>query len=166
MAQNFAEKNSAEESSRNEARRHKPRRKKARLPGAARPSSCDMVVVGLGIPALLTPWGFYMGGSLHLIPVWYGWGRMHSNTAGGDYVIQVSFYPKVGRYFGPRHVDGNAWLCTPRGEKLRLHLGGDFQKDLKLDTNGKTASFYMNSYNLKTSSPATPVPAWNCAANG
>jgi hypothetical protein len=108
-----------------------------------------LVVVGLGLPALITPWGFYMGGSFHLIPVWHGWGRMHSNTAGGDYVIQVSFNPKVGRHLGPRHVDGNAWLCTPRGEKFRLHLGGDFQKDLKLDTNGKTASFYMNSYNLK-----------------
>jgi hypothetical protein len=77
------------------------------------------------------------------------YGAACSNTAGGDYVIQVSFNPKVGRHLGPRHVDGNAWLCTPRGEKFRLHLGGDFQKDLKLDTNGKTASFYMNSYNLK-----------------
>jgi hypothetical protein len=74
---------------------------------------------------------------------------MHSNSAGGDYVIQVSFNPKVGRYLGTRHVAGNAWLCTPRGEKFTLRLGGDFQKDLKLDTNGKTASFYMNSYNLK-----------------
>lgn len=108
-----------------------------------------LLAVGIGLPALLTPWGFYMGGSFHLIPVWHGWGRMHSNTAGGDYVIQVSFNPKVGRYLGPRHVDGNAWLCTPHGEKLTLRLGGDFQKDLKLDTNGKTASFYMNSYNLK-----------------
>ena len=109
-----------------------------------------MAIVGLGLPALLTPWGFYLGGSFHLIPGWNGWGRMHSNTAGGDYVIQVSFNPKVDRYSGPRHVNGNGWLCTPRGEKFRLRLGGDFQKDLKLDTNGKTASFYMNNYSLKS----------------
>ena len=109
-----------------------------------------LAVVGLGLPALLTPWGFYMGGRFHLIPAWQGWGRMHSNTAGGDYVIQVSFYPKIDRYSGPRHVRGNAWLCTPRGEKFTLRLGGDFEKDLRLDTNGKTASFYMNNYNFKS----------------
>ncbi len=108
-----------------------------------------MLIVGLGIPALITPWGFFMGGRLHLIPYWQGWGTMHSNTAGGDYVIQVSFYPKISRYSGPRHVNGNAWLCTPRGEKFTLRLGGDFQKDLQRDTNGKTASFYMNNYSLK-----------------
>lgn len=109
-----------------------------------------IVVVVVGLPALLTPWGFFMGGRFHVIPSWTGWGKMHSNKAGGDYVIMMTFSPKTGKGLGPTHVDGNAWLCTPRGEKFTLHLGGDFQKDLRLDTNGKTASLYMNSYTIKS----------------
>jgi len=109
-----------------------------------------LLVVGVGLPALLTPWGFYMGGRFHVLPMWQGWGKMHSSKAGGDYVLQVVFYPKVGRTLGPRHVTGNAWLCTPRGEKFYLSLGGDFQKDLWLDSNGKTARFYMDNYSAKS----------------
>lgn len=109
-----------------------------------------IVVVVVGLPALLTPWGFFMGGRFHVIPSWTGWGKIHSNKAGGDYVIMMTFSPKTGKGLGPTHVDGNAWLCTPRGEKFTLHMGGDFQKDLRLDTNGKTASLYMNSYTIKS----------------
>lgn len=109
-----------------------------------------IAVVLVGIPAVFTPWGFFMGGRFHVLPSWTGWGKMHSSKAGGDYVIMMTFTPKTGRQLGRTHVDGNAWLCTPRGEKFTLHLGGDFQKDIRLDTNGKTASFYMNSYTLKS----------------
>jgi hypothetical protein len=109
-----------------------------------------IAVVVVGLPALLTPWGFFMGGRFHVFPSWTGWGKMHSNKAGGDYVIMMTISPKTGKGLGPAHVDGNAWLCTPRGERFTLHLGGDFQKNIRLDTNGKTASFYMNSYTLKS----------------
>lgn len=109
-----------------------------------------VAIVLVGLPAVFTPWGFFMGGRFHVIPSWTGWGKMHSNKAGGDYVIMMTISPKTGKGLGPAHVDGNAWLCTPRGEKFTLHLGGDFQKDIRLDTNGKTASFYMNSYTLKS----------------
>ncbi|HEU5415206.1 MAG TPA: hypothetical protein VFW31_15675 [Candidatus Angelobacter sp.] len=109
-----------------------------------------IAVVVVGLPALLTPWGFFMGGRFHVIPSWTGWGKMHSNKAGGDYVIMMTISPKTGKGLGPAHVDGNAWLCTPRGEKFTLHLGGDFQKDIRLDSNGKTASFYMNTYTVKS----------------
>jgi hypothetical protein len=109
-----------------------------------------IVVVLVGLPALLTPWGFFMGGSFHVIPSWTGWGKMHSNKAGGDYVIMITISPKTGKGLGPAHLSGNAWLCTPRGEKFTLKLGGDFQKDIRLDTNGKTASFYMDTYTVKS----------------
>jgi hypothetical protein len=109
-----------------------------------------LMVLALGLPALFTPWGFFMGGRFHVIPAWSGWGKMHSSKAGGDYVIMISISPKTGRRLGPAHVDGNAWLCTPRGEKFTLKLGGDFQRDIRLDTNGKTASFYMDNYNVKS----------------
>jgi len=109
-----------------------------------------MAVAVVVLPALFTPWGFFMGGRFHPIPTWRGWGKMHSNTAGGDYVLQISMYPKTGRTLGRTHVKGTAWLCTPRGETFYLNLGGDFQKDLRLDTDGKTASFYMYNYGIKS----------------
>ncbi len=109
-----------------------------------------IAVVLVGLPAIFTPWGFFMGGRFHVIPSWTGWGKMHSTRAGGDYVIMMTISPKTGRRMGLTHVDGNAWLCTPRGEKFTLHLGGDFQKDIRLDTNGKTARFYMDNNSVKS----------------
>ncbi|HSM86493.1 MAG TPA: hypothetical protein VLT16_10095 [Candidatus Limnocylindrales bacterium] len=102
-------------------------------------------IVGVGIPALLTPWGFFMGGRFHVIPMWQGLGRMHSTRAGGDYVLYMWFYPKVAKGTGTTHVTGYGELCTPRGERFFLSVGGDFEKTLRLDTNGKTAKFYMDN---------------------
>jgi hypothetical protein len=99
--------------------------------------------------AIAAPWGFYMGGRFHLFPYWQGWGRMHSNSAGGDYAIYVYFYPQIRRYSGPTHVAGTAMLCTPRGEKFHLTLGGDFERNIGRDLNGKKASFYMLNRTVK-----------------
>ena len=108
-----------------------------------------LIVVGVGIPALLTPWGFFMGGRFHLLPMWQGVGRIHSNKAGGDYVLYIWFYPRIRKGTGATHVAGNGELCTPRGEKFYLSVGGDFEKNLRLDTNGKTARFYMSNNSIK-----------------
>ncbi|HET9285542.1 MAG TPA: hypothetical protein VFR24_26625 [Candidatus Angelobacter sp.] len=107
-------------------------------------------VLMMAVTALLTPWAFYMGGRFHLLPYWQGWGRLHSNSAGGDYAVYIYIYPKTGRGLGTTHLTGNALLCTPRGEKFSLRLGGDFQKGTRRDTNGRTASFYMSPYTLKS----------------
>lgn len=103
------------------------------------------VVVVLGIQAVFTPWGFYMGGHFHLIPNWTGWGQLHSNTA-GDYALLVSFSPKTGRGLGLTHVTGTAVICTPRGEQYKLRLAGDFQNPHGTDLQGKTAHLYANNY--------------------
>ncbi len=97
----------------------------------------------LAIIAVFAPWGFYMGGRFHWFPSWSGWGRLHSNSAGGDYAIYISISPRTGRRYGRTHVGGTGILCTPRGERFNLIVGGDFEKNLGLDTNGKTASFYI-----------------------
>ena len=84
-----------------------------------------------------------MGGRFHLFPMWQGWGRMHSVTAGGDFVLFVSMQPRPGRS-GISHVVGTGVLCTPRGETFNLRLGGDFEKHMGASTDGKHASFYLH----------------------
>jgi hypothetical protein len=83
---------------------------------------------------------------------------VHSNTAGGDYVIRISIYPKTARHVGYTHVRGSAWLCTPRGESFYMNLSGDFQKDLRLNTDGKTATFSMYNYGIKSKFTADHRP--------
>jgi hypothetical protein len=106
------------------------------------------VGVVIAVTAVTAPWGFFMGGRFHLIPQWHGLGRLHSNKAGGDYVLYLFFSPKSGKGLGPAHVSGNGFLCTSRGEKFFLSMGGDFEKDIRTDTNGKKAVFYMSNRSL------------------
>ena len=111
------------------------------------------VVVLAGVTAIVAPWGFFMGGHFHLIPQWTGWGQMHS-TITGDYALLVSFSPKTGKGLGLTHVSGNAVICTPRGERYKLRLGGDFGKASGTDLQGKSAHLYMNNYTVLSSSTA------------
>ena len=97
-----------------------------------------------GVTWLFAPWGYYMGGRFHWFPSWQGVGRLHSDKGGGDYAVYLYFYPRARKGTGLMHVEGTAMLCTPRGEKFNLTLGGDFEKTSGRDLNGKTASFYMN----------------------
>src|SRR5215469_9254964 len=116
-------------------------------------------VLLLAMYAVFTPWAFYMGGRFHWFPSWQGVGRLHSNSSGGDYAIYLYFYPQVRRHSGLQHVAGQAMLCTPRGEKFSLTLGGDFGKAEGHDLNGKTASFYMFNRTAKhILSGASPRP--------
>ena len=105
-------------------------------------------VVLAGAIALFAPWGFYLGGRFHPIPYWQGWGRIHSNSAGGDYPIYVWFWPDSGRLRGLVYVQGNARLCTPSGEKFNLTFGGTFDKPTGVDLNGQRVSFYMHNQSV------------------
>jgi len=106
-------------------------------------------VIVVGVMAVIAPWAFYMGGRFHMIPLWQGWGRMHSNTAGGDYAVYVWFWPDHGKFRQLAYVQGRALLCTPRGERFNLELGGDFDKSAGSDLNGQRASFYMFNRTVK-----------------
>src|SRR5260221_5735347 len=109
-----------------------------------------LVIVAMAATLVVfAPWGFFMGGQFHIMPTWQGWGRMHSNSAGGDYAIYVWFWPDSGRLRGLTYVKGNAMLCTPRGERFNLTLGGNFERPAGLDLNGKTTSFYMYNRTVK-----------------
>lgn len=124
------------------------------------------VVLLLASNAIFTPWSFYMGGHFHLYPQWSGWGRMHSNLA-GDYILYVQLSPTSGgrgTYRAVPHIRGQGFLCTPRGERYRLRVGGDFGKASGTDLQGKSAYLYMNNYTVFTSGTAPSLEfrgKWN-----
>src|SRR5215467_4224101 len=101
------------------------------------------VVLVLAIDAVFAPWSFYMGGRFHWIPMWQGWGKMHSNAGGGDYLLFVYMYPARGTR-GIAHATGTAALCTPKGEVFKLKLGADFEKYMGASTDGKRAYLYVH----------------------
>ena len=105
-----------------------------------------VVVVVIAIAA---PWGFFMGGRFHAIPMWQGVGRIDSNRAGGGYAVYVWFWPDHGRLRNLGYVQGNASVCTPRGEKFFLTLGGTLEKPAGTDTNGTRINLYMFNRSFK-----------------
>ncbi len=95
-----------------------------------------MLVAGiyLGTLALFAPWGFFLGGSFHIFPMWTAWGRIHS-PAEGDYVLYVQMSPTSSRI--STAVDGWGAICSPRGEISRLNLFGVMQRGIRMDTDGR-----------------------------
>ena len=123
-------------------------------------------VLMMAIYAVFAPWAFYMGGYFHIYPGWTGWGKLHSNIA-GDYVLFLTISPTTGgrgTYRSVPHIKGQGFLCTPRGERYRLRVGGDFGKPSGTDLQGKTASLYANNYSPFRSSTAPSLEfrgKWN-----
>lgn len=108
------------------------------------------VVLMCAIYAVFAPWAFFMGGHFHIYPGWTGWGKLHSNSA-GDYALYVSITPATGgrgTYRAVPHIRGQGLLCTPRGERYRLRVGGDFGKTSGADLQGKTAYLYAYNYSV------------------
>jgi hypothetical protein len=77
------------------------------------------------IDAVFAPWAFFLGGRFRPLAFWQGWGRLHSSTR-GDYAVFVRMWPTPGGHSGYASVTGSAELCTPRGERYSLRLGGGF----------------------------------------
>jgi hypothetical protein len=123
------------------------------------------VVLMCAIYAVFAPWAFFMGGHFHIYPGWTGWGRMHSNIA-GDYVLFVNLSPARGSR-GSRpvpHISGQGFVCTPRGERYSLRVGGDFEKSSGTDLQGKTAYLYVHKYSVFRGSTAPSLEfrgKWN-----
>ncbi len=96
------------------------------------------------LTGLLYPWAFYLGGKFHLIPMWQGWGKAHAKS--GDYLVWVQFEPtpRGSRMYLESNLTGTAYVCTPRGERLPMHLGGGMPKNLHLSTDGESIHLYMD----------------------
>jgi hypothetical protein len=106
------------------------------------------VILFTAMTGLLYPWAFYLGGKFHIMPFWQGWGRLHSK--GGDYRVWVQFEPtpRGSKMYLESNLTGRAFVCTPRGERLPMHLGGGMRKHLNLSTDGETIHLYMDYWPL------------------
>jgi hypothetical protein len=109
---------------------------------------CALVlVVGsillIALTGLFYPWSFYLGGRFHILPAWQGWGRAHAQS--GDYLLWLYFWPtpRGSKMYLETNLTGDAYVCTPRGENIRLRLGGGTRKHLNLSTDGEPIHFYM-----------------------
>jgi hypothetical protein len=87
-----------------------------------------------------------LGGTFHLLPYWQGWGTLHATS--GDYVLYVGFEPtpRGSRMLPASNLSGVGYLCTPRGERFYLHLGGSMRAHLNLSTDGEAIHLYMNNW--------------------
>ncbi len=97
--------------------------------------------------AVFNPWAFYLGGRLHILAYWQGWGRLHSNAAGGDYAVLVRIGPSYRKHSGlvpTTSLAGMGYVCTPRGEIFRMNLGGGMRPHLNTSTDGEAINLYMH----------------------
>jgi hypothetical protein len=102
------------------------------------------MILVLAMTGVFYPWAFYLGGKFHIIPYWQGWGELHAKS--GDYVLYVRFEPtpRGSRIIPHSNLKGVGYLCTPRGEEFRLHLGGSMRPHLNLSTDGEPIDLYMD----------------------
>lgn len=100
-------------------------------------------VVMLAIVAVFAPWGFYLGGRFHILPYWQGWGTLHAKS--GNYVVFVRIEPSnhTSHILPASSLQGSAYLCSPRGERFPMTLGGGMRRGLDLNTDGEKISLYM-----------------------
>ena len=105
------------------------------------------VVIEMGLNALLAPYNFTMGGHFHWMPGWQGLARFHTATSGGDYVLWIRFNPTTPGYL-KSPLNGDAYLCTPRGERFTLHMGGSMPRNTGRDLTGVPLHLYMFRYTV------------------
>jgi len=105
----------------------------------------------LALTAIFMPWGFYLGGSFHIIPYWQGWGTLHAQS--GDYPLFVRFEPTLrgrSKFYPSSRMKGVAYLCTPKGERFRMNLHGTMRAYLNVSTDGEAISLNMLNWPLLT----------------
>jgi hypothetical protein len=103
--------------------------------------------------AVFAPWGFYLGGTFHLLPYWQGWGRMRSKT-GGEYLVFVYMYASSPTRLGTAYLRGNGYICTPRHERIRMRLNAGMGRHLSRNTDGEAIGVHM--YNWGATSALNP----------
>jgi hypothetical protein len=109
-----------------------------------------LILVGVGLLyAVLTPWAFFMGGNFHPLGSWAGWGVMKSKTA-GNYLLFVRISPAIRGHqmFPAWDVKGTGYLCTPKGERFTLKLGGDMPRKFWVNSLGQPVHLWMDNWRV------------------
>ena len=103
-------------------------------------------ILVIALTGVFYPWAFYLGGKFHIIPYWQGGGKLHAKS--GDYVLFVRFEPtpRGSRILPASNLRGVGYLCTPRGERFYMHLGGSMRAHLNPSTDGETIHLYMDNW--------------------
>jgi hypothetical protein len=101
------------------------------------------IALTAGLSALFAPWNFYFGGHFHWTPGWQGTARIQSTTLGGEYFMWIRLNPQIPGY-QKSPLRGIAYLCTPRGERFRLYLGGDMPRNHGTDLTGVPLHLYLS----------------------
>ena len=94
------------------------------------------------ITAVLAPYAFYYGGHFHLLGGWQGQGTIHNEHAGGDYFFYLNIEPSTPGY-RKSDIKGIAYLCTPKGERFRLNVGGSLPRSRPTNTRGVPIHLYL-----------------------
>jgi hypothetical protein len=106
-----------------------------------------ILIIGGGLvlllDAALAPYTYYYGGHFHL-PGWQGQGWIHSEAAGGDYWLWLRIDPTTPAY-RKSDINGLAYLCTPKGERFRLNVGGMLPRNRPTNTIGVPIHLYMHN---------------------
>lgn len=122
------------------------RPQRGRLTGAKQWIVVFLLLVAVGaMYVAFHPWGFFLGGSFHTLPIWTGCGKMHSSQA-GDYFLYVEIWPStkaLETIIPHTFVRGKAWLCTPKGEHYYLNLSGEMRPRIYLNTVGEPIELDM-----------------------
>lgn len=106
------------------------------------------LLLAAAVYAGLYPWGFFLGGSFHPLGYWAGWGQMHSIKS-GDYYLFVRIWPStraLETIIPHTFVRGQAYLCTPGGERFFLKLSGSMRPHIYLNTLGEPIGFHVYSW--------------------
>jgi hypothetical protein len=74
---------------------------------------------------------------------------MHSFPAGGDYYLWLQFDPTTPGY-RKSELQGTAYLCTPHGEKFRLHFGGSMPRGHGTDLRGVPIHLWLYNWPVFT----------------
>jgi hypothetical protein len=98
----------------------------------------------LAVIAVFAPWAYYLGGHFHPIPYWSGVARVHT-AKNGDYAVYIQLEPKgTGAHSnGNPYLSGWGYLCTPRGEKLRMGANAEMPKGIGHNPDGKNVTIGM-----------------------
>lgn len=106
------------------------------------------LVSTLLISAVFAPWSFFLGGRFHPAPMWQGWALIHAPEAGGDYrlYVRMTSAPAPAPHISTG-LKGDAYLCTPGGERFNLTLGGAMARPLPLNTVGQPVRLHLFNRN-------------------